>query len=245
MHKTPSIKIVRLVKRRSDLTPFQFKDYWLNRHAEHERRAIESTPLQKVVASIATGEVALGATVPPFDGMVALYFKNLEDARATFRGPSTAAMREDARNFVAFDQPQPQIFADEYLIAEKPGAAAAMKRSGQLKIIRTVYRRHDLKHTRFKDYWLTKHARLEEKVIATTPMQRIVATFALPEDRAAPEFDGVAELYFDRIEDIRATFAGPVPATMREDEENFVQMDAPAVRLVAEEYLIGEKEATT
>jgi hypothetical protein len=30
---------------------------------------------------------------------------------------------------------------------------------------------------------------------------------------------------------------------MRKDEENFVQMDAPAVRLVAEEYLIAEKAA--
>jgi len=31
---------------------------------------------------------------------------------------------------------------------------------------------------------------------------------------------------------------------LREDEENFVQMDAPAVRLVAEEYVIGEKGRT-
>jgi hypothetical protein len=29
---------------------------------------------------------------------------------------------------------------------------------------------------------------------------------------------------------------------MRKDEENFVQMNAPAVRLVAEEYVIGDKE---
>ena len=39
-------------------------------------------------------------------------------------------------------------------------------------------------------------------------------------------------------------FAGPVPAMMRKDEENFVQMNAPAVRLVAEEYVIGDKTGT-
>jgi len=83
MRKANEIKIVRLVKRRADLSLAQFKNYWLTRHAEHERRAIEATPLQKVVASIATGEVALGGTVPPFDGMVSLYFKSIEDARAT------------------------------------------------------------------------------------------------------------------------------------------------------------------
>src|SRR2546430_845999 len=138
------VKIVRLVKRRADLTLAQFKDYWLTRHALHERRAIETTSLQKVVASIATGEVALGATVPPFDGMVALHFRSLEDARATLSGPGTAAMREDAKNFVD-PRSSPQIFADEYLVSEKEDASGTIRRSGQLKTIRTI---RDRKSTR-------------------------------------------------------------------------------------------------
>jgi hypothetical protein len=78
-------------------------------------------------------------------------------------------------------------------------------------------------------------------VIRETGVQRIVATFALPEDDARPDFDGMAELYFNSLEDIHTMFAGPVPGMMRKDEENFVQMNAPAVRLVAEEYVIGDK----
>ena len=241
VHKAKRVKIIRLVKRRADLTLAQFKDYWLTQHARHERRAIETTPLRKVVASFATGEIALGGTVPPFDGMVALYFRNLKDARATFSGPATAAMREDAKSFVDLSLVPPQIFADEYLMSEKPGAGASIKSSGQLKIIRTVTRRSDLAHSRFKEYWLKNHSKLEERVIAQTAMQRIVATFALPEKDRKPDFDGMAELYFNGLEDIRTMFAGPVPAMMRKDEENFVQMDAPAVRLVAEEYVIGDK----
>ncbi len=235
------VKIVRLVKRRADLTLAQFKDYWLTQHAGHERRAIATTALQKVVASIATGEVALGATAPPFDGMVALYFRSLEDARAAFSGPATGAMREDAKNFVDLGEMPPQVFADEYLISEKPDAGRALGKFGQLKIIRTVYRRRDLTHAKFRDYWLKNHSRLEDRVIATTGVQRIVASFALPDDHKDPDFDGVAELYFKGLEDIRTMFAGLVPAMMRKDEENFVQMEAPAVRLVAEEYVIGEK----
>jgi uncharacterized protein (TIGR02118 family) len=239
VHKAAAVKIVRLVKRRQDLTPAQFKDYWLTQHARHERQAIAATLLQKVVASIATGEVALGGTVPPFDGMVALYFRTLEDARATFSGQAAAAMREDAKNFVDLSKIPPQIFADEYL-TEKQGAAA-LKESGQLKIVRTVYRRRDLTHSQFKDYWLNNHSKLEGRVISETAVQRIVATFAVPQYREDPDFDGMVELYFNRVEDIRAMFSGPVPAMMRKDEENFVQMDAPAVRLVAEEYVIGDK----
>jgi len=239
MERQPLLKIVRLVKRRADLTLQQFKEYWLSEHARHERGAIEAGVLERVVTSISTGEVAMGGTAPPFDGMVALYFRSLEDARAALSAPETAAMREDAKNFVDTSQPSPQIFADEYLMSEKPGAGAGLMASGQLKIIRTVYRRRDLSHDRFKDYWLANHSKLEDKVIETTGVQRIVATFAIPQDRIDPDFDGMVELYFRGVEDIRSMFAGPVPAMMRKDEENFVQMDAPAVRLVAEEYVIG------
>jgi len=240
MEQRPWVKIVRLVKRRSDLTLAQFKEYWLTEHARHERRAIEVGVLERVVASISTGEVAMGGTAPPFDGMVALYFKNLEDARVAFSSPETAAMREDAKHFVDAGR-QPQVFADEYLMSEKPGAPACLKKSGQLKVVRTVYRRRDLAHDRFKDYWLTHHSKLEDQVVETTGVQRIVATFALPQDKAELDFDGMVELYFGATGDIRAMFAGPVPAMMRKDEENFVQMDAPAVRLVAEEYVIGDR----
>jgi uncharacterized protein (TIGR02118 family) len=181
MRKANEIKIVRLVKRRADLSLAQFKNYWLTRHAEHERQAIEATPLQKVVASISTGEVALGGADPPFDGMVALYFRSLEDARATLSGPGTAAMREDAKNFVD-PRSSPQLFADEYLVSEKQDAPGTIRRSGQLKTIRTISRRRDLTHAQFKDYWLNQHSRLEREVIETTSMQRIVASFALPEN---------------------------------------------------------------
>ena len=240
MNKAAGVKIIRLVKRRADLTLAQFKDYWLTRHAEHERRAIATTPLQKVVASIATGEVALGAVEPPFDGMVALYFGSLEDARGTLSGPGAAAMLEDAKNLVD-PRSSPRIFADEYLVSEKEDASGTIRRSGQLKTIRTISRRRDLTHAQFKEYWLSQHSRLEREVIETTSVQRIIASFALPENPVVPEFDGLAELYFAKVEDIRAMFAGPVPAMMRKDEENFVQMNAPAVRLIAEEYVIGEK----
>lgn len=240
MERRPWVKIVRLVKRRPDLTLAQFKEYWLTEHARLERRAIEAGVLERVVASISTGEVAMGGTAPPFDGMVALYFKSLEDARGAFSSTETAAMREDAKHFVDASR-QLQVFADEYLMSEKPGASAALKKSGQLKVVRTVYRRRDLAHDRFKDYWLTRHSKLEDKVVETTGVQRIVATFAVPQDRAEVDFDGMVELYFGGAEDIRAMFAGPVPAIMRKDEENFVQMDAPAVRLVAEEYVIGDR----
>src|SRR5207245_5299246 len=123
----------------------------------------------------------------------------------------------------------PQIFADEYLVTEKEDASGTIRRSEQLKTIRTISRRRDLTHAQFKDYWLNQHSRLERKVIETTSMQRIIASFALPENPMVPDFDGLAELYFAKAEDIRAMFGGPVHALLRKDGSKFVQMIAHAV----------------
>ena len=196
-------KVIRMAKRGA-ATPAQFRDQLT------EARGGSPT---RIVLSLSTGEVALGAQVPPFDGMAALYFPTLEAARAAAR---------------AFPD---GVVCDEHLMSQKA------KPEIGLKIIRSVFRRRDLTHAQFKDYWLKNHSRLEDRVIAESPVQRIVASFALPEPGTEPAFDGMVELYFRNLEDIRSMFAGPVPAMMRKDEENFVQMDAPAVRLVAEEFL--------
>lgn len=203
-------KVIRMAKRDAAVSSGQFRDDWLRRTRESGKGA------QRLVASVATGEIALGGQVPPFDAMAALYYPSLQQARAAF----TLVPGEIG------------IVAEEHLMSQKPDPDM------KIKIVRTVYRRRDLGHTQFRDYWLNNHSKLEDRVIAESPVQRIVATFAVPEPGKDPAFDGMVELYFRSAEDIRAMFAGPIPAMMRKDEENFVQMDAPAVRLVAEEFVL-------
>ena len=171
---------------------------------------------KKTVVTLATGEIALGGAEAPFDGMSATYFA------------TEAAARTEAAK-VSGDL---VLVCDEHLKSQKPRPDVA------LKIVRTVYRRKDLTHQQFKDYWLKNHSKLEDRVIAESPVQKIVATFAMPEPGKDPAIDGMVELYFRNAGDIRAMFAGPIPAMMRKDEENFVQMDAPAIRAVCEELAV-------
>ena len=168
---------------------------------------------KSAVVTLSTGEIALGGVESPFDGMSATYF------------PTERAAREAAAQFSG----DLVMACDEHAMGQKK------EPKSKIKIVRTVYRRRDLTHRQFKDYWLNNHSKLEDRVIAESPVQKIIATFALPEAGRDPAFDGMVELYFAAVEDIRATFAGPVPAMMRKDEENFVQMDAPAIRVVCEE----------
>jgi hypothetical protein len=49
----------------------------------------------------------------------------------------------------------------------------------------------------------------------------------------------MVELYFRSPAEIRSMLASAIPAMMRKDEENFVQMDATAIRINAIEYDAG------
>jgi len=183
---------------------------------EFRKRWLAEHPGESVV-TLATGEIALGGAQAPFDGMSATYFATAEAARVAARRLSGDIV----------------LACDEHVMSQKPAPEI------KLKIVRTVYRRKDLTPRQFKDYWLENHSKLEDRVIAESPVQKIVATFALPDAGKDPAFDGMVELYFAGASDIHTMFAGPIPAMMRKDEENFVQMDAPAIRAVCEEHVIA------
>jgi len=212
-----TFKVVRMAKR-GNLLPAEFRQEFLEKHRELKRAA------KKVVASVSTGEVAAGGKEAPFDGMAAIYY-------------GSAA---EARHALGDDPTKIEVACTEHLMSQKGDAERVIKAQGQLKIVRTVIRRKDLTLAQFKDYWLKNHSKLEKRVIAESPVIRIVASFALPPEPGGnePHFDGMVELYFGSVADIRTMFAGPIPAMMRKDEENFVQMDAPAIRLVAEEFVL-------
>ncbi len=236
------LKVVRTVKRRKDLTPAQFKAYWLEHHVPLEKRAVETTPIRKIVASFSTGQL-VGGTEPPFDGMVSGYFDTMADIKATFAGPTPAIMRKDEENFIDLTQEIVRTITEELIAAEHPSAVRVIKNSGQLKVVRTVRRRPDLTLEQFKAYWLENHVPLEKRVIEMSRVRRIVASFALPETAGGrePAFDGMAELYFETLDDIRELFSGPIPPMMLKDEENFVDHSAEIVRSITEEYVVAER----
>ena len=153
-------KVLRMATRRAGESREAFAKRW---RAEHPKHA---------VVTLATGEVALGGTEAPFDGMSATYFPSEREARAA------------AEHFSG----------DIVLVCYEHAMGQNAKPQTKIKIVRTVYRRRDLTHQQFKDYWLKNHAKLEDRVIAESPVQKIVATFALPERGRDPAFDGMVEL---------------------------------------------------
>jgi hypothetical protein len=85
---------------------------------------------------------------------------------------------------------------------------------------------------------LKGYAKVEAKEMMDSPIQKIVASFALPEKDKSPAFDGMLEIYFASADDVKTAFGSPVIAALRKDEETLVKLDAPEIRIVAEEHVL-------
>ena len=121
-----------------------------------------------------------------------------------------------------------------------------------IKLTFCLRRRPELSREAFFDYWLNKHGPLVESHRQALRIRRYVQLhsreFELAEQlravRGAPEpFDGVAELWFDSIEDL--TSRGDDPAARRagrelvEDERKFIDL-ARSPLWLSEEHVIIE-----
>jgi uncharacterized protein (TIGR02118 family) len=106
-----------------------------------------------------------------------------------------------------------------------------------IKLTFALVRLPELTREAFQAYWFDHHAPLVKSVAETLRIRRYVQTHSLPTDmsagvrgsRGGPEdFDGVAELWWDRIED--AIPANPSRAMidagrmLLEDERKFIDL---------------------
>src|SRR5512140_3671779 len=101
-----------------------------------------------------------------------------------------------------------------------------------------LIRRPHLTREQFQDYWRNTHGPLVASVADTLQIRRYVQLHSLPaaasegirEARhAPPEYDGVAELWFDSLESLAENGARPeaqaAGALLLEDERKFIDLE--------------------
>jgi len=206
-------KLIRMVKR-GDKLPAEFRQEWLERNRE-----LRKTANQLVASVVAEGKI-LGDSL--YDGVAALYFPTEKEAHAA----EATGQAKDALSVVM----------DEKTLFERTGAT--LKPLGQLKVILTSVRKKDLTPAQFKDASLKGYAKTESKALMESGIQKIVASFAVPEKDKNPAFDVMLEIYFATSDELKAAFASPVIGMLRKDEETLVQLDAAEIRIVAEEHVL-------
>ncbi len=122
-----------------------------------------------------------------------------------------------------------------------------------IKLVFTIRRREGMTREEFQRYWRNEHAGLVERHAEVLGIRRYVQTHARDTDAdealagargsAAGLYDGVAELWWDSIEDLLAASSseeGQVAAgALLEDERRFIDLPNSPIWLGEENVVIG------
>jgi uncharacterized protein (TIGR02118 family) len=106
-----------------------------------------------------------------------------------------------------------------------------------IKLTFALVRRSEFSREAFQTYWFERHAPLVASVRETLRIRRYVQTHSLPAEtseplrhsRGGPEgYDGVAELWWDSLDDVAAATADPAGVEagrlLLDDERKFIDL---------------------
>jgi uncharacterized protein (TIGR02118 family) len=236
-------KHVALLVRQDGLSHEAFVDYWQTNH----------TPIARDIEGVVryTTVLPVDADAAEFDGIAELCFADpgaLYDALGSegsrdydpAKGKAKAA-REDVDNFLAVNE-RPRLIGEE--IVEKDETDGDT--TGLYKHSAFLVRKDNMTHEEFRDHWANEHAPVAREIPGVVRYARVV-----PTEPAAAEFDGVAELYFESLDALRAALGEsgsrdydpdhPKALEAREDVDNFLAVeDRP--RLIGRETV--QKDVT-
>jgi uncharacterized protein (TIGR02118 family) len=109
------------------------------------------------------------------------------------------------------------------------------------KHVALLVRQDDMTHEEFVDYWQSNHTPIARDIEGVVRYQTV-----LPTEPEHAEFDGLAELYFETLEDLHAALGSSgsrdydptkeVAAQAREDVDNFLDV-AERPRFIGEEIV--------
>jgi uncharacterized protein (TIGR02118 family) len=235
-------KHVALLVRRDDMTHEAFVEHWQTTH----------TPIARDIEGVVRYNQVLPADPDnaEFDGIAELYFEDLADLHAALGSPGSrdydpscevaAKAREDVDNFLAIDE-RPRFIGEETVQRDDVDGDAVEPSSsgnrtepgdtdGLYKHSAFLVRQDGMTHEAFVDYWQTNHTPIARDIEGV-----VKYTTVLPTDPDNAEFDGVAELYFETLDDLHAALGSAgsrdydptraVAAKAREDVDNFLAID--------------------
>ncbi|WP_434531707.1 EthD family reductase (plasmid) [Haloarcula sp. NS06] len=109
------------------------------------------------------------------------------------------------------------------------------------KHVALLVRQDDMSHEEFVDYWQTNHTPIAKDIEGVVRYQQV-----LPTEPAHAEFDGLAELYFETLDDLHEALGSPgsrdydptkeIAAKAREDVNNFLAVEERP-RIIGEEIV--------
>jgi uncharacterized protein (TIGR02118 family) len=220
-------KHVALLVRKDDMSHEEFRAYWEDNHS----------PLAKDIEGVVRYHTVY-PTDPEnaeFDGIAELYFETLDDLHAALGSEGSrdydptkevaAKAREDVDSFLAIEK-RPRFIGEETVWKDEVDGDT----EGLCKHSAFLVRQDGMSHEEFRAYWEDNHSPLAKDIEGVVRYHTVY-----PTDPENAEFDGVAELYFETLEDLHAALGSEgsrdydptkeVAAKAREDVDNFLAIE--------------------
>ena len=119
-----------------------------------------------------------------------------------------------------------------------------------IKVVMAIRRRADVPPQEFHRYWREEHGPLACRLLEPLNLRRYVQTHTLDTDLNAQlaaargtfeAFDGLAELWWDSLDDMNATFGSEAGqranAALAEDEARFIDLERSSLFLTEEQVM--------
>jgi uncharacterized protein (TIGR02118 family) len=105
-----------------------------------------------------------------------------------------------------------------------------------IKVVYCISKKLGLTDQRFFDYWKNIHGPIGARIPG---LRRLVQSHrvSIPKDKFRPDYDGMAELWFDDVESLLAARQSAEWKASTEDEANFIDHSKVAY-FVSEEHVI-------
>ena len=219
------VKTFNFFKRKAGLSVDDFRNHWLNEHAAVIRAIPE---IRKYVASIALSS-SYRNHEPIYDGISEAWFEDEETIHATVDSAPRRAAHADDGNFIDMSKAG-SILTDE--IAQIDGTPP----TDAVKVMSLLTRKPGMDVPAFQSYWRSTHGPLAAKI---PQARRYVQCHVLASTYAGgrtPRYDGIAEMWFDDFDAIRASGIADEYQSVRADEPMFLTVPFP--RIFATEHRI-------
>jgi len=209
------IKQVSFFKRRDDLSPEEFRDHWLNVHADVVRQ------LNGIVRYVQNHALEPRSG---FDGIAEVWFEDIESMRNVVDTPELAAIRSDEENFIDLNT-MGTVLTTEYLIKDREPPSADQKMMALVKGLLV-----DDPETFQSEY----RDQLGPLVAAVPGIDRYVQAHARPgiyRTGRTPAYDAIASVWFSEVD---ALVSSREMQAVRDLERSIIDLENTRIGMVKE-----------
>lgn len=209
------IKQVSFFKRRDDLSPEEFRDHWLNVHADVVRQ------LNGIVRYVQNHALEPRSG---FDGIAEVWFEDIESMRNVVDTPELAAIRSDEENFIDLNT-MGTVLTTEYLIKDREPPSADQKMMALVKGL--LFDDPETFQSEYRD-------QLGPLVASVPGIDRYVQAHARPgiyRTGRTPAYDAIASVWFSEVD---ALVSSREMQAVRDLERSIIDLENTRIGMVKE-----------